>query len=261
MTIQTTLTATDDIAVDAVTTTFFQQSLTPAAIEGDYFDEESTLPEKLSQVTSLVGDGFDYLITLDTIYDLTAVTAGGDTVQLNTVHNILNATKAQIIGAQDEADYEGTGDNGTFFGGSGFSVSDSITLDDGTGLTVDAVSSGVITQFTINTAGLGTNYASLTRRQVGTSGSGIECTLFPGNNNMVDGPNAVPATATIPSFTLVDGGNLESFRSIFQVTLTLTDGEQFNLGTLNSKTRDSNGSQSLSGNTIENTISYLKVKR
>jgi hypothetical protein len=58
-----------------------------------------------------------------------------------------------ITAAQDEINYNDIGLNGTFSGGVGHAVSDVITLDNGATVTVDAVSSGEVTEFTITTVG------------------------------------------------------------------------------------------------------------
>lgn len=58
-----------------------------------------------------------------------------------------------ITDAQDETDYDDTTGNGTFNGGAGFVVSDVITMMNDATITVDAVSGGTVTQFTITTVG------------------------------------------------------------------------------------------------------------
>lgn len=58
-----------------------------------------------------------------------------------------------ITDAQDETDYDDTTGNGDFVGGAGFTVSETITLLNDATLTVDAVSGGTVTEFTIATVG------------------------------------------------------------------------------------------------------------
>ena len=47
---------------------------------------------------------------------------------------------SSLVAAQDETDYDGTGDNGTFVAGAGYAVSDEITLSNSAVITVDAIS-------------------------------------------------------------------------------------------------------------------------
>lgn len=92
-----------------------------------------------------------------------------------------------IINAQDETDYDGTGSNGTFSGGTGHSVSDVITLADGTDVTVDAVSSGVVTQFTVDaTSADGTTPNGVQNLQSSTTGGGSGFLLTPGVANVTE---------------------------------------------------------------------------
>jgi len=112
------------------------------------------------------------------------------------VANIIGATsnisvriiKAEryIIDAQDETNYDNTSFNGTFSGGVGHTAGDIITLDSGTTILVDDVSSGTVTQFTIQTVGSrvsrdGNGESIL--NQVITSGSGEDFSLTARENN------------------------------------------------------------------------------
>jgi hypothetical protein len=58
--------------------------------------------------------------------------------------------RAATVDAQDETSFDGVGDNGTFFGGSNYGVTERIIMSDGTEVIVDAISSGVVTEFTID---------------------------------------------------------------------------------------------------------------
>jgi hypothetical protein len=112
------------------------------------------------------------------------------------VANIINASsnisvriiksERYIIDAQDETNYNNVSSNGTFSGGVGHAVSDTITLDNGATILVDAVSSGTVTQFTIQTVGSrvardGNGESILT--QAITSGTGEDFTLTARENN------------------------------------------------------------------------------
>jgi hypothetical protein len=61
---------------------------------------------------------------------------------------ILIDSVATVLG-QDETNYSAGEDEGTFSGGTSYSVSDTITMSDGTVVVVDSVSVGVITGFTV----------------------------------------------------------------------------------------------------------------
>jgi hypothetical protein len=93
----------------------------------------------------------------------------------------------QTIAAQDESDFDNTGSNGTFAGGTGYSTSDVITLNDGSTITVDTVSAGVITEFTVTTnttEGSGGVVANKTLTQSSvTPAGGTGFTLTLGDNN------------------------------------------------------------------------------
>jgi len=95
----------------------------------------------------------------------------------------------ELRAGQDETNYDGSGDNGTFFGGSGFAASPgvddgaTIILDDTSVLTVDHVTGGgVVDQFTVSTPALGVVQfpASGTLTQTGGTSSGSGFTLTPG---------------------------------------------------------------------------------
>ncbi len=95
--------------------------------------------------------------------------AGADT-RGSTVSNHRTA----ITTSQDETSYDNSPTSeGTFSGGtSGYAVNDTILLEDGSIVTVDAVSSGVVTQFTVNSTGAGHSVAGTVINEERNSGSG-----------------------------------------------------------------------------------------
>jgi hypothetical protein len=108
---------------------------------------------------SVVAGGSGYSVADD------ALTIVGGTFTEAAVAQVL--TVGTVVG-QDETTIV------TFTGGSGHVVSDVITLDDGTTITVDAVNTGAVTEFTVttgSTSGQGSDGATLS--QTGTDGSGI----------------------------------------------------------------------------------------
>lgn len=100
---------------------------------------------------------------------------------------VLTVAKLSTIAGQDETNFGGGEFIGTFSGGSGYDAADTITLSDGTVVTVDAVATaGDVVMFTVTSAtapksaGFG-NAATLT--QSSTSGSGVGFTLSPQRTN------------------------------------------------------------------------------
>ena len=93
-------------------------------------------------------------------------------------------------GIQDETYYDGDTDflNGAFFGGTaGYVVSDTITLSDGSVVTVDAVAAGVVTAFTVTTSGETVVTEGVALTQTSTSGVGTGFTLTPEARNTTPG--------------------------------------------------------------------------
>ena len=90
----------------------------------------------------------------------------------------IDVSLLSTVPGQDEADYGGGENNGTFVAGTGYSASDTIALSDGSVITVDAVgTAGDVTQFTVTSQSItgSANFATLT--QSSTSGGGTGYTL------------------------------------------------------------------------------------
>lgn len=136
----------------------------------------------------------------------------------------------QTIAAQDETDFNNTGSNGTFVAGSGYSVSDVITMSDGSTITVDAVSTGAITQFTVTTAtvadsGGAVANKTLTQTSVApTGGTGFTLTLGD-NNETLEDHGSFSAGNTV---TFMDGYFVKEISGTgrFQIS-NLYDGRQW----------------------------------
>lgn len=181
----------------------------------------------------------------------------GEVITLNndatiTVNTIGAPTAVVTIDGQDETDFDGAGANGTFDGGdslgiTAYQVGDTITLNDGTVVLVDAVAGFDVTQFTIQSNSVNGIASGTTLVQVATSGSGagFELTLDTNNETPV-GPVATftvttagdpffyPATLTQASttgiggnFTLTPGNNNVTGSSGTGAVLTpiVVDGE------------------------------------
>ena len=92
---------------------------------------------------------------------------------------------AHLIASQTNTNYDGAGSNGTFTAGTGYAGSDTITLSDGSVITVNTETAGAVTTFTVTTVG-DTGFSSTTTlTQTATSGSGTGFTLTPGQANQV----------------------------------------------------------------------------
>jgi hypothetical protein len=103
---------------------------------------------------------------------------------------IASSIGGDVINGQTEADYDGVGNNGTFVGGDGaggtaYVAADTITLSDGTVITVDTVDgNGDVTEFTVTTVGGSNSAAAVQLTQSSTSGSGTSFSITPGTANI-----------------------------------------------------------------------------
>lgn len=111
---------------------------------------------------------------------------------------VFNSLVAPIAG-QDETDYDGAGDNGTFSGGAGYAATDTITLTGGTVVTVDSISADlelIAAQDQANFDGTGDN---------GTfaAGSGYSANdVITLNNNSTVTVNTVDTGGEVLTFTV-----------------------------------------------------------
>jgi hypothetical protein len=95
-----------------------------------------------------------------------------------------------LITAQDETSYDNSPTTeGTFGAGTGYAISDVVTLDDDwTTVTIDAVGGGgIVTQFTVNSTKGRSAVAGTTMTQSSTTGSGVGFTLTPDTDNILGG--------------------------------------------------------------------------
>lgn len=97
------------------------------------------------------------------------------------------AINSALIESQDETSYDDTTTEGGFTAGTGYAASDTITLSNGQLITVDAVSMGAVTQFTVTTSEGFPAYAGYTLTQASTSGSGTGFELWPRTANLDEG--------------------------------------------------------------------------
>ena len=119
-----------------------------------------------------------------------------------------------IINAHDETNFDNSPTTeGTFTGGSGYSVSDLIYLSTGVRITVDAVSTGTVTQFTVsNLSQHTTSVANTTETQHTTSGTGVGFTLTPDTGNLSGGFTMDFSYAAISGLT-DSVGEIESLKT------------------------------------------------
>ena len=150
------------------------------------------------------------------------VTANGATLANSSIFH-----GSKIIDAQDETNYTSPS---AFNGGTGHAASNVLILDDGTRIVVDAVSGGVVTQFTVDSAR--SKVGGSTLSQISTTGSGTGFSLTPDNQNYTESSGLIWDTAADPNGEL-DGmtfGNLTpsmthaiEFGTNVPTTMTLTD--------------------------------------
>ena len=104
-----------------------------------------------------------------------------------------NSANTWLIAGQDETSYDNVSPNGTFVGGDGaggtaYVALDTITLSDGSVITVDNVdANGDVTEFTVTTSGETVVTAGVTLTQSSTSGTGAAFTLTPESANITGG--------------------------------------------------------------------------
>ncbi len=112
------------------------------------------------------------------------ITANGATL---TNGSISAFEDQKIIDAQDETSYDNSPTTeGTFVGGTSFDVSDTITMSDGSVITVDAVSGNVVTEFTVSSTTATRSVTGVANTQVSTNDTGVDFTLTPEGDNLVD---------------------------------------------------------------------------
>lgn len=118
--------------------------------------------------------------------------------------SVANQSEFRTIAAQDETDFDDQGTNGDFTGGADYVVNDEITLSDGTVVVVDAVTTGAVTEFTIQSGTVpyqGGESANGTLTQASTDGDGTGFTLTLGDANetdtAIDEVRALGATLTV----------------------------------------------------------------
>ncbi len=135
--------------------------------------------------------------------------AVGDTISLSessvmTVDAVTSVGVVTIVG-DDETNYDGSGNNGTFVGGDGvggtaYLAADTITMNDGSVITVDTVDgNGDIVTFDITSSSTVRFVTGATLTQIGTSGTGSAFTLITGTANET-------TVGVVTQFTVVSPG-------------------------------------------------------
>jgi len=94
-----------------------------------------------------------------------------------------NINNQSTIAAQVETDYDGTGSNGLFVGGTGHNIGDIITMSDGSTITVDNEVGNIVTEFTVTTGSTAPIADGEVLTQVSSTGAGINFTTTPGTAN------------------------------------------------------------------------------
>jgi hypothetical protein len=125
----------------------------------------------------------------------------------STVAQITVDTVGTIAG-QNETHFDLGGEppHGTFTGGADYNVNDTITLSDGTVVTVAAVDNGAVTEFDIttsSTSGNDTNGATLTQDSTSGGGSGFTLTLAVGNQAVFGGSYVQDNDVNVGEYSVV----------------------------------------------------------
>ena len=112
--------------------------------------------------------------------------------------------EAALTESQDETSYDDTATEGSFDAGTGYSASDTITLDNGALITVDTLSGSAVATFTVTTsAGYPANVAQQLI-QASTSGTGTGFALWPRSANLTEGGSIFYNLAVDPDGELDD---------------------------------------------------------
>lgn len=104
------------------------------------------------------------------------------------------ATVFTLVAAQTQADYDNSPTTeGTFVAGSGYAATDTITLSDGSLITVDTVTAGAVATFTVTTVGTGSAgpLTNVALTQSSSSGAGTGFTLTPDTGNLTNASDPV----------------------------------------------------------------------
>jgi len=148
----------------------------------------------------------------------------GTTDRTLTAVHIVSAGQGSLVVSQDETNYDNSPTTeGTFVGGSSYAALDTITLSDGTVITVDAVSGGVVTEFSVP-ATTGTTYFTIggTLTQSSSSGSGTGFTLTPDTDNInaVKVQNGLTMLITPAGVYSLSGGSWTTNLEVFTMRAT-----------------------------------------
>ncbi len=150
----------------------------------------------------------------------------------------------RLVDAQDETSYNNSPTTeGTFVGGSGYVAAETIELDDGSIITIDLVSTGEVTEFTVDSSTGNKVADGDTLVQVDTSGTGTGFTLSPEEDNIDDRASLLWNTADDPNGEM-DGMSYTKgaepthaieFGTTSPLTMTLTDVDFFGYGSTGDK--------------------------
>jgi hypothetical protein len=130
---------------------------------------------------------------------------------------VLDGYKGSTIVGQLHTDFDSDPDEGTFFGGSGYVVTELITLNDGTVVEVDGETGGVVTDFNISTASTSAFAARAGTTLTAVSSNGLgnnDFTLTVGIANEASGGSLPGTGATLTQTPAVEDDGLVTLTSI-----------------------------------------------
>lgn len=215
----------NDISIKAVTVYFNELYIRKRAEGYGYQDSRQATAAALLKFETTTGAGGSGYSVNDV---LTAVGGTGTAATATVTH-------LAPVDAQDETDYDGAGDNGSFTAGTGYAGSDTITLSDGTVITVDAVSGGAVTEFTVDSSastGTTSDLDTLTQSSTSGGGSGFDLTLGLNNQQVhtvtlttAGSYSVIPGVSGIATTVAPAGGTGATLATDYEVaSISVSDG-------------------------------------
>lgn len=163
----------------------------------------------LASVTTLIFQNAASVPFDSTPWDQIGFDSSAQDAAIDTLDGSPENLVSTIVG-QNQTNFDNVSPNGTFVAGASYAATNTIIMSDGTDITVDAVSGGAITQFTISGSSI-TSVAPLsTLTQTSTSGGGSNFTLTLGAANSTTGTftdvpaeESFTADGTTREFTII----------------------------------------------------------
>lgn len=153
------------------------------------------------------------------------------------------ASDTRLLNGQDETSYDNSPTTeGAFVGGSGHSISDVLTLSNNATITVDNVSTGEVTEFTLDSGGSRSGITtSDTLTQSSSTGSGTGFTLSPDTDNLGISTSGVIIDADTTSGVATDTRSYSGDQPIKGTARKMTASPYYKAGAISGTIDSSNG--------------------